>query len=117
VKTFHIPLRVVFYREEGSWIAHCLEFDLCGDGATKEEAARCLVESMKLQIAESVRHDNPRNLFSPASSEVQQKFFAGRHTDKGELKVQVTVEPVDHLIFEEPEYREYSDDQAIQTVE
>jgi predicted RNase H-like HicB family nuclease len=113
MKTFRVPLRVVFYMEDGNWIAHCLEFDLCGDGPTKEEAVRALVESITLQVDESLRHNNPRNLFSPASSEIQEKFFAGKHTAKAELKVQVAIEPVEHLIFEEPEYREYSEDHAV----
>ena len=37
-RKLRMPLRVVFYREEEVWIAHCLEFDLAGDGATREEA-------------------------------------------------------------------------------
>ena len=35
-----VPLRVVFYKEDGDWIAHCLEFDLLGDHfATRAELA------------------------------------------------------------------------------
>ncbi|MBI3836333.1 MAG: hypothetical protein HY288_00175 [Planctomycetia bacterium] len=108
MKTFRIPLRVIFYREDGSWVAHCLEFDLCGDGASKEEARRSMFDSVKTQARESFHHNNPRNLFTPASSEVQEKFFAGKHTTiQGEMKL--TIEP---LIIEEAEYREYSDESA-----
>jgi hypothetical protein len=108
MKTFRIPLRVIFYKEDGSWVAHCLEFDLCGDGPTKEEALRSLFDSIKIQAQESFHHDNLRNLFTPASSEVQEKFFAGKHTTiQGEMKL--TIEP---LIIEEAEYREYSDEAA-----
>ena len=108
MKTFRIPLRVIFYKEDGCWVAHCLEFDLCGDGASKEEALRELFESIKIQVEETVRHNNPRNLFTPASSEVQERFFAGKHTTiQGEIKL--TIEP---LIIEDTEYREYSEDSA-----
>ena len=108
MKTFRIPLRVIFYKEDESWVAHCLEFDLCGDGANKEEALRSLFESIKIQARESVQHNNPRNLFTPASSDVQEKFFAGKHTTiQGELKL-----TIEQLIIEETEYREYLDESA-----
>jgi predicted RNase H-like HicB family nuclease len=111
MKMFRIPLRVVFYKEEGSWIAHCLEFDLCGDGVTQVEALSSLDESIKIQVEETLAHNNPRNLFSPAPSEVWEKFFAGNDIAVGALKV--VTEPVDHLTFEHSEYREYSDDDAL----
>jgi predicted RNase H-like HicB family nuclease len=108
MKTFRIPLRVVFYREEGSWIAHCLEFDVCGDGATKEQALESLNESIRLQVEESLAHDNPRNLFSPAPGDVWEKFFAGTNVSAGAL--QIVADSIDQLSFEHPEYREYADD-------
>lgn len=108
MKTFRIPLRVVFYKEEQRWVAHCLEFDLCGDGATRREALQSLEESINIQVHESLEHDNPRNLFSPAPSEVWEKFFAGKDVAVGEL--QVVTEPANRLTFESPEYREYSED-------
>ena len=36
-RNLRVPLRVVFYREDEVWIAHCLEFDLAGDGMTRED--------------------------------------------------------------------------------
>ncbi len=107
MKTFRIPLRVVFYREDGDWVAHCLEFDLCGNGTSKQEALSSLSEAIEVQVKESVRHNNPRNLFSPASSEVQEMFFAGKHSVEGHLELRV--EQVDPVIFEAAEYREYSE--------
>lgn len=74
MKPFHIPLRVVFYREDEAWIAHCLEFDLVGDGDTREAALQSLAEAIGLQLEASVEHDNPRNLFRPAPGEFFQMF-------------------------------------------
>ena len=74
---FNIPLRIVFYKEEGEWVAHCLEFDLLGDGPTKEDAMHCLVEAISLQLESSMEHNNPGILFSPAPGEFLQKFAAG----------------------------------------
>jgi predicted RNase H-like HicB family nuclease len=111
MKSFRVPLRVVFYREEGSWVAHCLEFDVCGDGTTKEQALESLNESIRLQVEESLAHDNPRNLFSPAPADVWEKFFAGTDVSAGAL--QIVAASIEHLTFEHPEYREYADDALV----
>ena len=111
MKIFQVPLRVVFYQEEGRWVAHCLEFDLCGDGDTRQAAVTSLLESIKLQVAETIEHDNPANLFSPAPGEIQEKFFAGKKATIGELHLRI--ESLDHIIFEGPEFREYSDEPGL----
>jgi len=76
MKSLRIPLRVVFYPEDGGWIAHCLEFDLLGSGGTKQDAIESLAEAIRLQVEESVRSANPRNLFSPADGEYFERFAA-----------------------------------------
>lgn len=108
MKAFRIPLRVVFYREDGEWIAHCLEFDLCGNGSTKGQALESLSEAINLQVQYSLEHNNPQNLFTPAPSEIQEMFFAGHPAAEGELRMKFG--QVDQLVIEEPEYREYSGD-------
>jgi hypothetical protein len=107
-KTFHISLRIVFYKQGRSWIAHCLEFDLCGDGATKKSALSSLSKSIGLELKHSLVHNNWANLFTPAPSEVQAMFFSGKATAQGEMRLKV--EPTDEVIFEEQVYREYSGD-------
>lgn len=104
--TLKIPLRAVFYKEAGRWIAHCLEFDLMGDGATKEEALHQLNEAIGMQLEQFLRDRNAANLFSPADSELFRKFAAGRKSDVavGELKVRV-----DSVEIEDVDAREYSD--------
>ena len=107
MKTLRIPLRVVFYKDEDQWIAHCLEFDLCGDEDTKEVAVRSLTTAIQIQVEDSLAHNNPKNLFTPADGEVFEKFFAGKDTVSGELKL-----TFDGLDFQGTEYREYSEDLA-----
>jgi hypothetical protein len=103
MKPFRIPLRVVFYQEEGQWVAHCLEFDLCGDGPDKESALDSLAGAIRIQLDESIRQNNPRNLFSPADSETHEKFFAGKDTAHLEL----TLDDTDPVVIEQTEFREY----------
>lgn len=76
-QAMRISLRVVFYRERDSWIAHCLEFDLIGNGATRFEATGILIEAIALECRTSIEHDNPANLFCPADGECFMMFAAG----------------------------------------
>lgn len=85
--SWRIPLRIVFYRDDGAWVAHCLEFDLCGDGATREDAIQNLVEAMRIQLEVSLENDNPANLFSPADAKYHQMYFAGRDVAACELAI------------------------------
>jgi len=104
---YRIQMRIVFYKEEGRWIAHCLEFDLLGDGETKQEAVDRLMHVVMLQVEQSVKHNNPANLFSPADGEYQRMFAAG--TDVGIAELSMRFAPVGNFDFEEPQARVYSD--------
>jgi len=77
VRRFRLPLRVVFYREADSWIAHCLKFDLLGDGSTKEAAMETLCEAIAIQFEASAEWDNPTNLFTPADGKYFKMFAEG----------------------------------------
>jgi predicted RNase H-like HicB family nuclease len=83
---FRIPLRIVFYRERKVWIAHCLEFDLLGDGDTKEKALERLVEATSLQVEATLENNNPANLFSPADGKYFEMFAAGSNVAAGVLE-------------------------------
>ena len=65
---FNIPLHIVFYKEESRWIAHCLEFDLLGDGHTKEKAVHCLAEAIAIQFESSLEHNDPQYSLLPRIS-------------------------------------------------
>ncbi len=104
-KAYRIPLRIVFYKEGGAWIAHCLEFDLCGDGKTRRDALVSLSKAIAVQVKFSIKNGNRKNLFSPAPSDVQAMFFSGKATGKGEIALEI--EKIDGVVFEDQEYREY----------
>lgn len=78
MQVLRIPLRIVFYREDDAWIAHCLEFNLLGDGTTREEAFAALREAVEIQFTESIKHDNLMNLFDPADAKYLRMFAAGK---------------------------------------
>jgi hypothetical protein len=85
----HTPIRVVFYQDDGVWVAHCLEFDLMGDGATKGLAMDRLGEAIALQAQASLDHDNLDNLFRPADGKLFAMFAAGRGVSEGELRLRL----------------------------
>lgn len=111
MKTFRIPIQVVLYREEDQWIAHCLQFDVCGHGDTKRDAFLLLAEAITIQVEQAIEHKNLKNLFSPADGKYFQMFAAGKNITKGELKMNFV--PVDSVILEEPEAREYCEDDLV----
>ena len=84
---YRIPLRVVFYREDEEWVAHCLEFDVLGSGTSRQAALDDLEECIDIQIEFSVEHNNPANLFRPAPGEYHQMFARGRDVAEGELQI------------------------------
>ena len=85
---FRMDLRVVLYEDGNSWIAHCLEFDLAGDGSTKAEALDSLIRAIAIQVEDSIRHKNPANLFSPAEGRYLLMFAAGKDVATGELELE-----------------------------
>ncbi|MFM9961556.1 MAG: type II toxin-antitoxin system HicB family antitoxin [Planctomycetaceae bacterium] len=71
MNALRVPLRVVFYEEEGEWVAHCLEFDLVGCAATREAALLLLSEAIVTQLEATRQNQNLANLLTPASGEVR----------------------------------------------
>lgn len=98
-----IPLRVVFYKEDGEWVAHCLEFDLVGVAKNKEEAVKLLSEAIFVQLKATLKNKNLKNLFRPADGEYFQKFAAG--TDAIEGNLEVVMKKAKGIVFEKTESR------------
>lgn len=94
MRKLRIPLRVVFYQDDGDWIAHCLEFDLLGDGPTKEAAARQLEMAIATQFESFRANQDINNLFSPAPAEIQRLFAEADDEPSGMLRI----EPIDNTV-------------------
>jgi hypothetical protein len=99
------PLHIVFYQEDGEWIAHCLEFDLVGVGDTKDQAMELLFGAIATQICESLRTGNLKNLFTPADGEYFRMFAAGEDVAAGEVRVTVLPSPSPEVVIGPPEAR------------
>jgi predicted RNase H-like HicB family nuclease len=102
MQELRIPLRAVLYRESDSWIAHCLEFDLVGDGSTREEALQSLSDAIVCQLDATLENRNAANLFSPADGRYFTMFAAGKDVAVGALQLKR-----EHVTIEELQTREY----------
>jgi hypothetical protein len=99
-----VPIRVVFYRTENLWWAHCLEFDLMGDGESQQEALHALAVAVEMAIADLIEHGDISTLFSPAEGGVFLRFAAGTSTpiDSAALELDFP-----EIRIERPEVREF----------
>jgi predicted RNase H-like HicB family nuclease len=104
MKPLRVPLRVVFYKDGQDWIAHCLEFDLMGDGPTRREALDRMVDAISIQAQASIENNNPENLFKPADAKYFMMFAAGKDVAGGELHIKI-----DSVTIEDAETREYTE--------
>ncbi len=109
-KALRTPIRIVLYKDSSLWIAHCLEFDLCGHGSDPEAALDMLADAVTAQVDFSLDHNAPANLFSPADGKFFEMFAAGEHRATGELKIEFHSEGLE---IESVDAREYRDERAV----
>ncbi len=64
-----LRLRAIIYPEDGLWVAHALEMDLIGTGATEAAALRELRSNVEAQL--SFAKQAKINPFHPAPVEIQ----------------------------------------------
>lgn len=100
-----IHLDVLISREEGGYIAHCLQLDLVATGETLEDAKQNLLDVVQVQINYAFQHDNLEYLFKPAPGETWRKFFALKSKREAELFEQILIES-DDIAFPDMEFQE-----------
>ena len=69
-------LDVLLYRENGEWLAHCLQLDLVEAGVTPEEAEENLAGVIQHDIQWAIEDDDMEHLFHPAPPEYWKMFFS-----------------------------------------
>ena len=65
-KHFEARLTVLMSREEGKFYAHCLAFDLLGEGVTERQARKRLEEMIFEYVRFYLRNNLEQYLFRPA---------------------------------------------------
>ncbi len=69
-------LDVLLYREDGQWLAHCLQLDLVEAGSTPEQAETAPADVIRAHIEYALADDDMQHLFHPAPPEYCHQFWA-----------------------------------------
>ncbi len=86
-----LNLDVVTYREDGRWLAHCLQLDLAEAGDTPDGAEDALLGVIRAHVEWAFADGDMAHLFSPAPPETWQRFWAGEA--RGTREVPLAVAP------------------------
>jgi hypothetical protein len=88
------PLNIVVFQEEGAWVAHCVEFDICAQAHDLKTLQRRIDLTIKLELQESIRRNGaPFAGIGPAPEYIKQRWEESRrgftssgtaHTENGE---------------------------------
>jgi hypothetical protein len=69
-----LDFRVLIYKEDDFWIAHCLETDLVAEGATMSQALDNLVDISNVQIEAAMDEGDLASLFTPAPADIWRMY-------------------------------------------
>ncbi|MEX0794697.1 MAG: hypothetical protein WD045_16285 [Pirellulaceae bacterium] len=61
-----LDFSIVIYKEDGWWIAHCLETDLPAEGKTPNAALKNLIELTNFQLEAALEEGNLASIFTAA---------------------------------------------------
>lgn len=108
--SLRVPLRIVLYREGKSWLAHCLELDLIGDGRNQKTALKSLAEAIFTQLDGCMRH-GIQDFFHPAHGKYFHMYAAGKDVAEADFSMEQIQTLVDsEKIRVNAEAREFSED-------
>ena len=71
-----VTLNALIKKEEGLYIAHCLEMDIVATAASLKQVKKDIIDLIKAQIDYAFSYDNLEHLFHPAPKEVWEEFWA-----------------------------------------
>lgn len=78
---------ILTYREDGSFVAHCLELDLVECAENADQAVQNLIDVIGFQIACAIRDDDLEHLFRSAPLEVWKRMFSAKPVDYREIPI------------------------------
>jgi hypothetical protein len=71
---FEVSIRILFCKEDDSWVAHDLEMDLLGYGKTTQLALKDLQKSIEAQISFAAFKGHPETIFFLAPPEIVKRW-------------------------------------------
>ncbi len=76
MSTAQMKFNVLVKKENGGWLAHCLELDIVAEGDTFKKATSALMDLIIIQFDYALANDNMKYFYKPAPEDVWQEFFA-----------------------------------------
>ncbi len=80
VSDFRFTFRALVYREDGFWIAHCLETDVAAEGDSPAEAVHALGELLTTLVEQAIKEGDLRSVFSPAPHDIWRLYGLGKES-------------------------------------
>lgn len=74
-------------KEDGDWVAHCLELDIVATGSTQAEAREIINSLIAAQVDYAFSTDNLAHLYHPAPAEVWAQLYKCKRQSRVEVKV------------------------------
>lgn len=82
-----MTFNILAKKEEGIWVAHCLELDIVATAKTIATLKREIVDLIITQIDFAFNNDNLDNLYHPAPAEVWKEFYACKESVEKKIKM------------------------------
>jgi hypothetical protein len=83
---------ILIKKEDGLFIAHCLELDIVAVADSVDQARRECVALICAQIEYAFAHDNLANLYHPAPHDVWAEFYACKAQDELRYKLETRLD-------------------------
>lgn len=87
-KETSISVNILIKKENGEFVAHCLELDIVAVADTKANVQREVITLICAQVDYAFSNDNLDNLFHPAPTEVWSEFFACKEAQERRYKLE-----------------------------
>lgn len=75
---YDASIRVLFYKEDDSWVAHALEMDLLGFGKSTKLAFKDLEKNIAHQLSFAAFKGNPESVFFMAPQDIVSRWEAAQ---------------------------------------
>jgi hypothetical protein len=78
------PLNIIVFQEEGAWVAHCVEYDICAQATDLETLQHRIDMTIQLDLEESIRRNGaPFAGIGPAPEYIREKWVQGKKSFTG----------------------------------
>ena len=95
-----IDLRILVYREDAYWLAHCLELDIVAEGESPQSATKDLIDLCSLQIKTALAESDSVSIFRPAPAEFWKLFFTAKKKKPSKISRNSPIAQIDERELE-----------------